>query len=270
MKRFPEAENGNRTHWDELAPVHAESYDYRKLLDGGHVLDVIQIKEVGDVRDKTMLHLQCQIGTDTLSWARLGAEVTGVDISPESLLVAEKLAKDAGLQARFIESSIFDLFEKLDAAFDIVYTSVGVLCWLSDLNAWAGIIRKYLKPGGFFYLMESHPFMYVFDDESEDLIVRHPYFQNGTPINWPADYPDYSDPDYMVRSPSWEWHWSMSDIMNALIRNGMRIEFLNEHCVIPWKALPCMTESGDGFWRLPEGMSNLPLMFSLRASLERS
>jgi SAM-dependent methyltransferase len=270
MVRFEKAENGNRAHWDELAAVHADSYDYRKLIEGGHVLDRIQISEVGDVSNRSLLHLQCHIGTDTLSWARLGAEVTGVDISPASLKVAEKLAKDAGLKARFIESSVFDLPDKLDGSFDIVYTSIGVLCWLSDLNAWAKIIRKYLKLDGFLYLMESHPFIHVFDDESEGLTVRYSYFHNEAPCEWPADYPDYSDPDYIVKSPSWEWQWPMSDILNALIDNGLRIDFLHEHREIPWKALPSMIECGEGFWKLPEGMDSLPLVFSLRASPERS
>jgi len=265
MKRFLRAENGNRIHWDELATVHAESADYDELIKGGHVMDSIQTGEVGDVRNRSLLHLQCHIGTDTLSWARLGAEVTGVDLSPVSLRVAESIAKKAGINARFIESSIYDLPDKLNGTFDIVYTSIGVLCWLSDLNAWAKIIRKYLKPGGFFYIMESHPFLWVFDDESDCLTVRYQYFHDEAPFEWPAEYPDYSDADYTVKSPSWEWQWSMSDILNALIENGLEINFLHEHSVIPWKVLPCMIECGDGFWKLPEGMDNLPLMFSLRA-----
>ena len=265
MKRFLRAEDGNKVYWDELAAVHAESADYEELIKGGHVMDRIQIGEVGEVRNRSLLHLQCHIGTDTLSWARLGAEVTGVDISPASLRVAEGIAKKAGLKARFIESSIYDLPGKLNGTFDIVYTSIGVLCWLSDLKAWAKLIRRYLKPGGFFYIMESHPFLMVFDDESDGLTVHYQYFHKEAPHEWSGNYADYSDPDYMVKSPTWEWQWPMSDILNALIENGLEISFLHEHTVIPWKALPCMIECGDGFWKLPEGMDNLPLMFSLRA-----
>lgn len=265
MKRFFKAEDANKVHWDELAPVHAESYDLKDLINGGHVMDHIQTDEVGDVSNRSLLHLQCHIGSDTLSWARLGAEVTGVDISPVSLRVAGDLAKKAGLKARFIESSIYDLQDKLDESFDIVYTSIGVICWLSDLKVWAEIIRRYLKPGGFFYLMESHPFLWVFDDESDGLTVRYPYFHKEAPNEWPADYPDYSASDYNVQSPSWEWQWSLSNILNALIESGLQIDFFHEHSVLPWKALPCMIKGDNGFWRLPEGMDNLPLMFSLRA-----
>jgi SAM-dependent methyltransferase len=265
MDRFPEAEKGNRAHWDELARVHEGAYRYEKLLAGGHLLDEVQVAEVGDVAGRSLLHLQCHIGTDTLSWARLGASVTGVDISPVSLEVAERLAEKCGLQARFIESSVYDLPGKLKETFDIVYTSVGVLCWLSDLKEWARLIRAFLKPGGVFYILESHPFMHVFDDESEGLVVRYGYFHRRDPDNWPGDYPDYADGDYMVQSPSWEWQWSLGDIMNALIGAGLELEFLREHRWISWKALPSMVECDDGKWEFPEQLDMIPLMFSIRA-----
>jgi SAM-dependent methyltransferase len=268
MKRFPEAEEGNRTHWDELAQAHSHSYDYERLLSGGHLMDEVQVREMGDVAGKSLLHLQCHIGTDTLSWARLGARVTGADISPVSLRVARSLAEKCGLEARFIESSLYDLPSKLNDTFDIVYTSVGVLCWLSDLNEWAGMIRRFLKPEGLFYLMETHPFLCVFDDEAEGLRTRYDYFHHDEPIQWPGDYPDYAGDGYIVRSPSWEWQWSMGDIMNALFGSDLRVEFLHEHNWIPWKALPSMVEGGDGKWMLPKGIDILPLMFSVRAIRE--
>lgn len=265
MKRYPEAEKGNRIHWDELAAAHERSYEYGRLVDGGHLIDEVQLLEVGDVAGKSLLHLQCHIGTDTLSWARLGASVTGVDISPVSLDVAQRLAKRCGLEARFIQSSIYDLPGKLDERFDIVYTSVGVLCWLSDLDAWARIIRDRLRPGGIFYIMEGHPFLNVFDDESDGLRVMYDYFHRSEPVNWPGDYPDYAGDGYMVKSSSWEWQWAISDVVNALLEAGLVVEFLHEHRYLPWKALPCMVECDDGKWRLPEGSDMLPLMFSIRA-----
>jgi SAM-dependent methyltransferase len=266
--RFPNAEGGNREHWDELAEVHYDSYDYRKLLEGGQLLDSVQLEEVGEVTGRSLLHLQCHIGTDTLSWARLGAEVTGVDISPVSLRMAANLAARTGLEGRFIEASLFDLPDKLDDSFDIVYTSIGVLCWLSDLNAWARIIHRYLKPGGFFYIMESHPFLNIFDDESPGLVVRYPYFHGDDPHNWPGNYPDYSDEGYIVKSPSWEWNWSLGDIVNSLIDAGLKLEFVHEHDFIHWKALPIMVKSENGYWRMPESMDVLPLVFSIRAFRE--
>lgn len=265
MKRFPEAEEGNRAHWDELAAAHERSYEYGRLLEGGHLIDEVQLREVGEVAGRSLLHLQCHIGTDTLSWARLGASVTGVDISPVSLEVAGRLAERCGLKARFLRSSIYDLPRVLGGTFDIVYTSVGVLCWLSDLEEWARIVRNRLKPGGVFYIMEGHPFLNVFDDESEGLLVKYDYFHGIDPVKWPGDYPDYAGDGYVVRSPSWEWQWTVGDVVNALLGAGLRMEFLHEHRYLPWKALPCMVECKDGKWRLPGGSDLLPLMFSIRA-----
>jgi SAM-dependent methyltransferase len=260
------AEEGNRIHWNELAGVHAESYDYERLLNGGHVLDEVQVEEIGEVEGKSLLHLQCHIGTDTLSWARLGARVTGVDISPASLDVARGLADRTGLEAEFIESSIYDLPGKLNERFDIVYTSVGVLCWLSDLDAWAGMVARYLKPGGIFYIMESHPFLMVFDDESQGLKPGYSYFHEREPVKWPGNYPDYDDGNYMVKTPSWEWQWTLGDVVNSLLKAGLRLEFLHEHRTMPWKCLPCMENNGRGRWKLPDDMDFLPLMFSIRAT----
>ncbi len=268
MKRYPDAESGNKDHWDELAEVHMRSYNTAPLAEGGHVLDPIQMAELGDVTNKSLLHLQCHIGTDTLSWARLGAEVTGVDLSPVSVRKARELAALTGLRGRFIESSIYDLPEVLDEKFDIVYTSIGVLCWLSDLSEWARIVRRFLKPDGIFYIMESHPFLNVFDDETDGLSVMYPYFHSDDPRAWPGDYPDYSDGDYLVRNGSWEWTWSIADIVCAVADAGLKLNFFHEHNSIPWKALPCMVQdpSKRGWYRLPGDRDILPLTFSLRAT----
>jgi SAM-dependent methyltransferase len=261
-----EAEGGNREHWDELAEVHFGSYDLAPLLDGGHCLDPIQVAEVGDVSGKRLLHLQCHIGHDTLSWARLGALVTGVDISPLSVGKARELAHRAGLEGRFLVSSVYDLEQQLDERFDIVYTSMGVLCWLSDLREWARIIEHRLEPGGFFYIFESHPAIHVFDDECpEGLHVRYPYFHSREPVRWDDEGPDYSDGDYIVKTPSWEWTWGMGDVVNSLIDAGLRIEFLHEHDVVAWKVVESMVKCDDGWWRLKGGYPSLPLMFSILA-----
>jgi len=266
IDRDERSEEINLRHWEEIAEVHARSYDVEPLLAGEHVLDEIQVAEMGDVAGRTLLHLQCHIGTDTLSWARLGAVVTGVDFSPASLREAVKLATRTGLPARFVESSLYDLPGRLGETFDVVYTSVGVLCWLSDLDAWARIVAAHLKPGGTFYMMESHPFLNVFDDEADGLAVAHPYFHRREPHLWPGDHPDYADPDYLVGSGSAEWTWSMGDILDALLKAGLAPEFLHEYDEIPWKALPCMVAGErSGWYRLPAGMDLLPLIFTLRA-----
>lgn len=267
MSRDYRAEEVNRRHWDEVAPVHGRAYDTGPLLAGGHLLDPVQVGELGDLTGKRLLHLQCHIGTDTLSLARLGAEVTGVDISGESLKVARELSLKSGLPARFIETPLFDLPGVLDETFDVVYTSIGVLCWISDIREWGRLIARYVEPGGFLYLMESHPFLNVFDDEAEGLQVRHAYF-SGEAVEWPADWPDYADTDYICKHPTLEFQWTISDVYNALVDAGLRIQFIHEFDFLHWKALPAMVEGSDGMWRLPEPLNRIPLLFSLRAVKE--
>jgi len=265
MNRDFAAEEINKRHWDEVAPVHGRAYDTSSLLAGGHRLDPVQVEELGDLRGKKTLHLQCHIGTDTLSLARLGAEVTGIDISGESLKVARDLAEKTGLKARFIETALFDLPEVLDETFDMVYTSIGVLCWVSDIREWGRIISRYLERGGKFYLMESHPFLHVFDDELTGLNVKHRYFKNGMATDWPGNWPDYADENYIAKHPTREFTWTVSDIHNSLVDAGLSIEFIHEFDFIHWKALESMVCGKDGMWRLPEPLDRIPVLFSLRA-----
>ena len=169
---FEHAEHSNRAYWDEIAPVHARAYREIDLLRNGEaILDEIELREVGEVEGKTLLHLQCHIGTDTLAWARRGAIVTGVDFSPQSIALARQLQKELGLRATLICANLYELPGVLDQRFDVVYTSRGVLCWLRDLQEWARIIAHFLKPGGIFYIMESHPTCHTFE-RAEDGELR--------------------------------------------------------------------------------------------------
>jgi SAM-dependent methyltransferase len=265
VARDLQAESINRRFWDEVAPIHGESYDLTPLLSGGHCLDPVQVRELGNLKGVKVLHLQCHIGSDTLSLARLGAEVTGADFSGESLKVALELSRRTGLYARFVHASLFDLPKVLDERFQLVYTSIGVLCWLSDLDRWAEVVAGYLAPEGVFYIMESHPFLQVFDDESEGLRVAHPYFTGGKPTDWTEGSPDYADPGYTVRNPTREFTWTMGDIYNCLTGAGLRVEWIHEYDFLHWKALRSMQAGSDGYWRLPEPHAKIPLSFSLRA-----
>lgn len=269
MGRDWEAERMNLGFWDEVAPVHRRSYDLDPLYRRGHLLDPVQVRELGCLRGKRVLHLQCHIGTDTLSLARLGAQVTGVDFSGESVRIAGELSRETGIPARFIRASLYDLPSILDERFDLVYTSIGVLCWLSDLNGWARVVSSFIEPEGSFYLMESHPLLQVYDDESQGLSVRHPYFTGGVSTEWPGDCPDYSDPEYIVKHPTREFTWTLSDMVNGLIRAGLAIRFINEHDFLHWRALPCMVRGEDGYWRLPEPLNRIPLLLSLGAAKPR-
>jgi SAM-dependent methyltransferase len=257
----------NRKLWNEITPIHARSefYDVAGFKAGRCTLKSIELEEVGDVSGKSMLHLQCHFGLDTLSWARRGARVTGVDFSEESIETARRLAQETGIKADFICSDVYSLPEILKDEFDIVFTSYGVLAWLPDLEKWAEIIAGYLKPGGFFYIAEGHPFLCVFNDSrhTKELEISGSYFHRPEPMKWESEG-DYAEPDAVPTRPSYEWNHSLADVVNSLIKAGLKIEFLHEFPYICWKQFPFMQKDKDGWWRL-EG-DNIPLTFSLKAT----
>jgi SAM-dependent methyltransferase len=262
-----EAEKGNQRYWDEIAPVHLKSYQEVRMLRAGEcVLDEIEIQEIGDVDGKRLLHLQCHIGTDSLSWASLGALVTGVDFSTQSLNIARELSDELNIKADFIQANIYDLPRLLEGHFDIVYTSRGVINWLRNLGEWGRIITHYLKPGGIFYIMEMHPFLNIFEShDTGDIIIAYDYFNSPEPIKWDDEDPDYADETYMTKNPSYEWQWSVSDIINALIKAGLQITFFHEYERLFFKRFPCMTKYSDRWYHLPQYAGRLPLIFSLKA-----
>lgn len=267
-ERHREAEDANRIWWDSLASVHARAYKEVQLLrEGKEILDEIELREVGDVRGKSLLHLQCHIGTDTLAWARSnGAIVTGVDFSAEAITWAEQLRDELGLQARFIHSNVYDLPPVLSGEFDIVYSSRGVLCWLRDLHEWASIVGHFLSPGGIFYLMESHPVVHALEEVSPGVLsFVNPYFHLAEATRWEVGGGDYADPSHTVEHPSYEWTWALSDVVNALIGAGLSIEFLNEYDRLFFRLFPSMLTEDGRWYRLAQYPGMLPLIFTLRA-----
>jgi SAM-dependent methyltransferase len=218
------------------------------------------------VSGKSLLHLQCHFGLDTMSWARLGAKATGVDFSQEAVATARSLAGELGIAADFVRSNVYDLPKNLDGRFDVVFTSHGVLPWLPDLGRWAEVVAHFLKPGGVFYIVESHPFAQMFDDgiETPELRIRYPYFRR-EPMRFEDDG-SYADPKTVVRNKTtYEWMHPLGEIVNSLLAVGLRIESFREYPFCAWKMLPFMVRDEDGWWRLPDGREDVPLMFSLRA-----
>ena len=263
----------NLALWDEWTAIHFKSpfYDVEGFKRGDIKLHSLEREEVGDVSGKSLLHLQCHFGLGTLSWARLGAIVTGADFSSKAIDAARALATETGIPAQFVCSEIDKLPENLTGTFDIVFTSYGILPWLPDLKRWAQVIAQFLKPGGVFYIVEAHPISYIFDDDqgTTDLAVRHRYFTQGQPIEWKVQG-SYADRTADVRQPvSYEWMHTMADVINALIGAGLTIEFLHEFPFITWQQFPFMVEGADGYWRLPERESSVPLLFSIRARRPR-
>lgn len=186
---YEQARDGNRAFWDELTPVHLRAYGVERFLAGERWLPEEILNEVGGVQGKSLLHLQCHFGLDSLAWARQGAKVTGADFSPQAIEAARELAERANLPAKFVCSDIYDLPKHLEGSFDIVFTSIGVLCWLKDLNTWAKVIAHFLKPNGFFYIMDGHPLLYTFDDEGQWRFTLS-YFHHPAPYVWDDENAD--------------------------------------------------------------------------------
>jgi SAM-dependent methyltransferase len=257
----------NKKLWNDWTDLHVRSgfYNVQGFLAGEQRLDSIEL-ELGDVKDKSLLHLQCHFGMSTLSWARLGAQVTGADFSENSIALAKRLAQEIDIDANFVCANLYDLPKVLPGEFDFVFTSHGILSWLPDLSEWAQVIAHFLKPGGVFYIVEAHPFAYVFDDENKnDLRVRYAYFPKPEPDQTQVKG-SYATPDSDYRHIEYYWTHSMSEILNALSKAGLRMDVLQEYPFLAWQMYPFMDMDVEGWWRLPDSYPPLPMMFSLRAT----
>jgi SAM-dependent methyltransferase len=256
----------NRALWDERVPIHVagDFYDLEGFIAGRSELRPFERDELGDVSGATLLHPQCHIGTDTLSWAREGATVTGLDFSGPAVEAATELAKRAGLeQARFIQGDVYDAPQLVDnERFDVVYTGLCAINWLPDIDRWAQTMAQLVKPEGRFYLVEFHPFSSVFGDD--DLTVAYPYFQE-EPFEWdePGTYADLEAPTQHNRSV--EWNHGLGEVVSALIKAGLTIEFLHEHNYTLFPRWSFLENPEHGIYRLPENVPSLPLMYSLLA-----
>ncbi|MFH1701065.1 MAG: class I SAM-dependent methyltransferase [Candidatus Zixiibacteriota bacterium] len=251
----------NRENWNVRTDAHYKHPEYRvkEFLDGTKKLHPLELEEVGNVEGKSLLHLQCHFGLDTLSWARLGAKVTGIDISDRSIELANELKQKAGLDARFIRTDVFNLPEILNEEFDIVFTSYGVLWWMSDIRRWAQIVHKYVKKGGFFYIAEIHPFMGMLD---KDKNVYEPYFNQGTEKYY--DESDYCDKELKIKEEC-GWRWTLSDVINALIGAGLSIEYVHEFPFCVYDQWPNFVKDSDGWYYYPDMKKDVPMTFSIKA-----
>ncbi len=259
----------NRRHWDETVAHHVDSdfYDVASFKAGRSTLLPLERAELGDVRGKTLLHLQCHFGLDTLSWAREGAIVTGVDFSAEAIRTARNLATELNLDARFLEANVYDLPSVLDAQFDIVFASYGVIAWLPDIAAWARVAASYVRPGGTFYLAEIHPLLNsIWDSPSaNDVRMRHSYFGGPEPELDDADG-TYATSDSLQNRRNYQFWHPLGNVVTSVIAAGLRLEYLHEFPYCCFAALPGMTRHDDGTYHLPEGAPQIPLLFSLRAT----
>lgn len=259
----------NRRYWDEITPVHVGSalYDVQGFLAGGDSLGAAESALLGDVTGLRLLHLQCHFGLDSLSLARRGARVTGVDFSATALAQARRLACEAGLDAsaRFVDSDLLRLDDTLHERFDLVFTSIGTVCWLADINRWGEVVAAMTAEQGRFVFLDDHPVGLAHDPDAQGLPMQgYDYFRRAEPITEESG-PDYADPSYRARHRNHSHIWPISDVLGALERAGMRVQGLREYDRMRWQLLPCMVRDEAGEWRLPAGMPRLPLMYSFEA-----
>jgi SAM-dependent methyltransferase len=267
----------NRANWDDRATAHAASAEYaleRFVSDPGHRSTVVRFDEprLGDVTGLRGVHLQCHIGTDTLSLHRLGARMSGVDLSPVSLAEARTLAERADADIEYVEADVYSAPDALGGrSFDLVYTGIGALGWLPSIDRWGEVVARLLAPGGRLFVREGHPMLWALDEERPDALdVAYPYFETPEPLAWdePGTYVETDVPIAHTRTLS--WNHGLGEIVGALLRQGLVLTMLEEHRSVPWDALPGrMVRGEDGEWRLREHPERLPLTYTLQATRPR-
>jgi SAM-dependent methyltransferase len=265
----------NRDNWDDRVSIHWDSDEYniqQFIDDPKHISDVVQFDldrdELGDVAGKSLLHLQCHIGQDTLSLARLGADVTGVDFSELAIEACKKLSTESGTPGEFVVAEFYDSPKVLsNRQFDIVYTGVGAICWLPDIKEWAKVVAGFLKPGGTFYILEGHPMMWSVseDDHGDKIVLDWPYFESAGPLGFEEDT-SYAGDEKIAHPKAFNFTHGLGEIIDALIQAGLSLDFVHEHKVVNWQNHPMVVPAGKGMWKMPDGKeSYLPLMYSIKA-----
>lgn len=259
----------NRANWDDRTGIHLGSkfYDVERWLREQPGPRAREIAALGDVSGLRLLHLQCHFGLDTMQWARAGAVVTGLDFSPAAIEAARDIALRAGLanRAEFVCSDVYGATSALgDATFDVVYVSLGALCWLPSIDRWAAQVGALVAPGGRFFIHDVHPVAWALADDS--LAIEHTYFEEAEPFT--EDSPDtYTDAERpLVQQRSYEWNHGIGEIVTALIRRGLELEWLEEYDWTVWPRFPWLVQKGEEEFGPPPGMPRPPLTFSLLAT----
>jgi 2-polyprenyl-3-methyl-5-hydroxy-6-metoxy-1,4-benzoquinol methylase len=263
MEDFNKYFTANKELWNQRTAVHKDSsfYDLAGFRAGKNSLTPIELNETGNVKGKKMLHLQCHFGLDSLNWARLGAEVTGVDLSDAAIREAKKINDELGLHAKFICCNVYDLKDHLSDQFDIVFTSYGVVGWLPDLEKWAGIVASSLKPGGFFYMAEFHPVIWMFDDDFKE--IKYCYEKREVIETYVQG--TYTNRDAPIQAKEYGWNHSLAEVINSLIHAGLRIEFLNEFMYSPYPCFNNVVQNPEGNWWIRGLEDKIPMVYSIKA-----
>ena len=254
----------NKTTWNEKVKIHVASqfYDMQSFRKGNSSLKEFELRALGDVKGKSMLHLQCHFGQDTLSWARLGANCTGVDLSNEGIDLAKMLNKELSLDAEFVCCNVLETSKYVKETFDIVFTSYGVIGWLPDLKPWGKMIAEKLNKEGSFYMVEFHPIVWMFDYLEGIPIMKYGYMQEE--VIYEEYVGTYADPNSKMISKESTWNHGLSEVINALTEAGLHIEFLNEYDDSPYNILPDLVETQSGNYILKNKL--YPLIFEIKAT----
>jgi len=260
----------NRRMWDERAPIHAASrfYDLDGFRSGRSSLQPFEVEELGPVAGLDLVHLQCHIGTDTISLSRLGASMTGLDFSGPAVEAATRLAASTGADATFVQSDVYAAADVLGtSAFDLVYTGTGALCWLPDIRRWAQVVAALLRPGGRLFIREGHPMLWTIEERDDDLLaVKYPYFEQPEPLTW-TEGGTYVDTDQVFEQKiSHEWNHGIGEIVTALLDAGLALTGLVEHDSVAWNAFPGkMDRIAGNEWRLADRPARLAHSYTIQA-----
>lgn len=259
----------NKNYWNELALIHQVSdyYSINLFEQGKTTLRTIEFNDLGDITGKSILHLQCHIGLDTLSLVRdKKAIATAIDFSDTSIVIAKELAEKNNIRCEFHCLNIGDVYNTLKQKFDIVFTSYGALIWISDLNKWAEDIASMLEDGGFFYIVDEHPFSAIFNSSKNKKIkITYPYFNIGNPYSTNNIHSYTGDSNLLNNNTQYKWGHSLSEIFASIQNSGLVIESFGEYYKSFYNTLPNMTLKDDGWWYLNKHSESIPLLFTLKA-----
>ncbi len=254
----------NKATWNEKVKIHAKSdmYDLEAFKNGKNSLMSYELEALGDVKGKSLLHLQCHFGQDTLSWSRLGAKCVGVDLSDEGIKLAKELNNQIQLEAEFVCCNVLDTSQYVKDTFDIVFTSYGVIGWLPDLKPWGKMIAERLNKGGTFFIAEFHPIVWMFDYLDGKQVMKYGYMQDE------AIYEEYegtyANTDSKMVSKEYGWNHGLGEVINALTEAGLHIHYLNEYNESPYDVLPDLIQTENGMFKTKDEL--YPLIFTLKAT----
>lgn len=254
----------NRDTWNKKVAIHAQSemYNMKAFKAGETSLMQYELKALGDVNNKSLLHLQCHFGQDTLSWQRMGAKCVGVDLSDEGIKLAKQLNDELHLDAEFVCCNVLDTSKYINKTFDIVYTSYGVIGWLPDLKPWAKMISERLKTGGVFYLVEFHPILWMFDYVDGKPKLKYHYSQDE--VIYEEYEGTYANQSSKMVSKEYGWNHGLSEVVNALIEADLQIDYLNEYDESPYDVFPDLTKTETGLCKMKNQL--FPMIFEIKAT----